>query len=344
MFGGNQRSIRLGRFAPRTQRLGHESSVGFPPPPKFVRSVFRHHKGRFTLQTHVAGGGNLLGFRASLLDGERGTAQTVHLMRQLIDQALNDPQFVRFAIDLVRNVPAYDDFGEVASIFGWVQDNIRYTKDPVTKEKLTPPMELLKIQAGDCDDTSMLIAALAIAVGYPARLVTVAANPNSPNDFSHVYPEVEVPAGSGTWLALDAARPNSALGLQPPVYFRKKAWSLTDDTAHEMHEGATRLRGLSGYMYGLGDDSVDWNAIIGQSILQSPQIIAASMGQSTSARLPSGAVVSTGNPYSSFASPYTPGYAVPAGGYLPQVSSTLFSSALPWLAVGLVALFAFRRS
>lgn len=279
--------------------------------------------------------GNLLGYRAPLLEGERGTAQTIHLMRRLIDQALNDSQFIRFAIDLVRNVPAYDEYGEVFSLFTWVQGHIRYTKDPVTKEKLYPPMELLKIRAGDCDDIAMLLGALAIALGYPARLVTVAANPDYPQEFSHVYTEVEVPAGSGRWVAVDAARPGSEFGREPTVFFRKKAWSLMDESAQD-------LRGLSGYL-GLG---IDWGDITSQALTETPAIIAAASGGPTSMRLPTGAVVSTGSPYASFMTPYTPGYAVPAAGYggLSDISSSMFSSVLPWLLVGFVGVALFRKS
>jgi hypothetical protein len=305
------------------------------------------------LRLSIAGDSNLLGYRVPLADGNAGTEQTVRLMRRLIDQALNSSEFVRFAVDLVRNVPAYDDFGEVYALFSWVQQNIRYTKDPVTKEKLYPPLELLKIQAGDCDDISMLLAALAIALGYPARLVTVAANANYPDDYSHVYTEVEAPPGSGKWIAVDAARPNSAFGLEPAVYFRKRGWSLTDDSSQDLHGGSaqpTRLRGLSGYL-GLGDgfdaSNVDWTQIIGQTIQEAPQLIAVSQGQSTAMRLPSGATLSTG-PYASFATPYTPGYAVPAAGYgvlgtTAAVSSSLFSSFLPWLLVGGLVLVAVKR-
>jgi hypothetical protein len=303
------------------------------------------------LRLHVSGVNSGLAYRVPLHDGERGTAQTVKLMRQLIDQAVSDAQFVRFAIELVRNVPPYDEYGEVSALFQWVQHNIRYTKDPVTKEKLYPPMELLKIQAGDCDDISMLLGALAIALGYPARLITVAADPSSPSEFSHVYTEVECPPGSGSWIAVDAARPGSQFGLQPPAYFRKRAWSLTDNTHTDLN-GATRLRGLSGYhrhgVHGLGDDGgIDWGSILSQSLAQTPQIIAAVSGQSSSVRLPNGTIAATG-PYSSFATPYTPGYAVPAAGYgalgaTQMVSSSMFSTMLPWILIGVVGIAVFKR-
>jgi len=105
-------------------------------------------------------------YRAPLLNGEPGTAQTIALMRQLIDSALSDPSFIRFATDLVRSVQAFDDIGEAEALYNWVHRHIRFTEDPVTKEKLYPPQELLKIRAGDCDDISMLLGAFLLAVGY----------------------------------------------------------------------------------------------------------------------------------------------------------------------------------
>lgn len=287
--------------------------------------------------------GSLLGYHVPLMEGHAGTAQTIRLMRRLIDQSLNDPEFVRFAVDLVRHIPAYDEFGEVTALFSWVQDHIRYTKDPVTKEKLYPPKELLKIRAGDCDDISMLLGALAIALGYPARLATVAADPVAPDEFSHVYTEVEVPAGSGNWVALDAARPGSGFGMHPPVYFRKRVWSLTSDSYQDVG-GATRLRGLAGYRT-LGQDGIDWGSVLQQTVQETPAIIAAASGSPSAVKLPGGGTVSTGSPYASFMTPYTPGYAAPAAGYgsLQAASSSIFSSALPWILAGVVALAVFRR-
>lgn len=286
----------------------------------------------------------MLGYRVPLQSGDAGTAQTIKLMRQLIDRDLSSSSFVRFAKDLVRNVPAHDDWSEVETIYNWVLQNIRFTKDPLTKESLYPPSELLKIKSGDCDDISMLLGALYLAVGYPARLITVAANAQSADEFSHVYIEVEVPPGSGNWVAADAARPGAQFAVQPPMYYRKRAWSLVDDSYQDLN-GMTRLRGLGGYhhMHGLGDDSsdgVDWSSIITQGLTETPQIIASVEGQPTSARIGSN-LVSTG-PYASFATQYTPGATVPTAGY-PSVSLSATSNWIwPLLLLGGVLLLAKR--
>lgn len=289
----------------------------------------------------------MLGYRAPLQSGDAGTAQTIKLMRQLVDRDLSSSSFVRFAKDLLQNVPAHDEWSEVEAIYSWVFHNIRFTKDPLTKESLYPPSELLKIRSGDCDDISMLLGALYLAVGYPARLVTVAANAQAADEFSHVYVEVEVPPGSGNWVAADAARAGAQFGVQPPMYYRKRAWSLVDDSYQDL-SGMTRLRGLGGYTHthrsrrGLGDDSdgIDWGSIIQQGVTETPQIIASVEGQPTSAKI-GGNLVSTG-PYASFATAYTPGATIPTAGY-PSVSLSATSNWIwPLLLLGGVLLLAKR--
>lgn len=282
-----------------------------------------------------------LGYRAPLADGEKGTAQTIALMRHLVNDALNDSTFVNKAIEIVRSVPAFDELGEVHALYDWVKRNIRYTKDPVTKEKLYPPRELLKIRAGDCDDISMLLAAFLLAIGTPARWITVSVNFDNPQEFSHIYPEAEVPTGSSQWIALDAARLDSEFGKEPAFYFRKRAWSVADDSYEDLAGNRRKLpKFLSGYV-GLGqDDGIDWTPIVQQSIQEVPQIMAVATGQPTAVKSPYG-TSSTGNPYASFATPYTPGYGIPPAGYTVPATTGISltgSSMLPILLLGGVAL------
>ena len=273
-------------------------------------------------------------------------------MRKLVDQAVSDQRFVRLAKEIVRGVLPYNDIGEASAVYEYVKRNIRYTKDPVTKETLYPPLELLKLRAGDCDDIAMLMGAIMIALGYPARLVTIAASADNPEEFSHVYLEAEVPPGSGQWIPMDAARPGAQFGLEPPIYYRKRAWSLTDNSYQDLSGcgcggrcgcssvGARKFSGLAGVAtIGLGQgDGIDWGGILSQTVQEVPQIIAVTSGQSSALRSPYG-TVSTG-PYASYATPYTPGYGTPAAGYgYPTSPSASLSADMPiLLLLGLGAL------
>ena len=295
-------------------------------------------------------------YRAPLLSGEAGTAQTIKLMRQLVDQAVGDASFVRQAIEIVRTIPAYDHMAEAQRLYEWVSQNIRYTMDPVTKEKLYRPQDLLKIRAGDCDDISMLLGALAIAIGMPARLITISANAERPEEFSHVYLEVEVPPGSGMWIPMDAARPSAQFAEEPPMYYRKRAWSLTDDSYQDLNgfagcdcgcgssSGSGRIPCLGGYATlegydGLGQDGFDWTKILTQGIQEVPQIIAVTSGQPSSVVNPYGQIRTGQSPYGSFETPYTPGYGLPQAGYgSPSYATSWLSANWPIVGLGLLAL------
>jgi hypothetical protein len=182
-------------------------------------------------------------YRAPLLGGDAGVAQTIQQMRGLVDAALRDPSTIRLATDIVRGVPAFDDYSEAKALYEWVRGNIRFTKDPVGKEKLYPPADLLEIRAGDCDDISMLLGTLLMAVGYPARLMTVAAA-GSDDQFSHVYVEGNV---NGQWVAMDPARSDSQFGVAPPQFTRARWWSLSDNSQGDL-SGAPSVPVMAGFL------------------------------------------------------------------------------------------------
>lgn len=294
-----------------------------------------------------------------LLSGDAGVEQTINEMRGLVDEALRDASVNRLARDIVRSVPAFDDVAEAEALYNWVRANIRFTKDPVNKETLYPPAELLKIRSGDCDDISMVMATLLMAVGYPARFVTVAATPNSPEQFSHVYVEGEVPAGSGQWIPMDPARYDSQFGIAPPVVTRARWWSATDQTYGDLlsgtkiyaHSGSTVNVGLGDYpryrsvaMSGLG--SYGRVRTMGQDPNAPAQTIATiEQGTADIIRAASGQPASpysysAAGPWASFQTQYSP-YGIPAG-YVtqpPGLAVSASSNMTLWLVLGIGALF-----
>lgn len=265
---------------------------------------------------------------APLAGGDTGIAQTIAQMRSLVDAALRDSSIIRLATDIVRNVQAFDDPAEAQAIYQWVLQNIRFTKDPVGKEKLYPPAELLQIRAGDCDDIAMIMATLLMAVGYPARFITVAANPTDPRQFSHVYTEAEV---AGQWIPMDAAHANASFGVGPSQIYRKRAWSLTDSSYQDLSGLGTYQR-VRARTPGMGDAALD--AAIAAAAADVPSAIAAA----------------TGNPYATFMTPYTP-YSSPAGytaaAKVPTATASLSSTPGMLIVIGIfgvAAVFMFSKS
>jgi len=206
-----------------------------------------------------------------LLSGDAGIAQTIRQIRELVDEGVKSAAVNKYAVDAIRhaNSVPYDHLSQAYAIWSAVADPREFTfvNDPVgpfgPKETLRPADVLLANRGGDCDDlNAILIPSLMGTIGLQTRLVTVATDPEDPHAFTHVYAEVEVPAGSNVWYAVDAARPDAEFGRAPEHIFRREVWSM-DDTSHAGSMMGVR-HSLAGYAQvpyrktspgGLGDDS-----------------------------------------------------------------------------------------
>jgi len=150
--------------------------------------------------------------------GDLGTDVTVQEMEKLIRDGVKTPLVRELALGLIRGIAPKDYMGEISRIFQWVQQNIRFTKDPVALELLQSARRLLQGKAGDCDDFTILTSALLQAIGHQTRIKTIAVRPG---EYHHVYPEVFV---QGQWLPLDASHSLAIPGWQPPGIRRQKVY------------------------------------------------------------------------------------------------------------------------
>jgi hypothetical protein len=164
-----------------------------------------------------------------LADGDAGTAQTIAMIRRLVDEAKRDERVNRTAIEMVRRGGAfgYDKMRQMRAIYNGVLRSIGYVPDPVGKELLRPAYVILQVGAGDCDEiNAILLPALLESIGIETRIITIAAHPAAPDQFTHVYCEANV---NGRWIALDAARKGARWGNTPGKAFRRRVWSLSSD-------------------------------------------------------------------------------------------------------------------
>ena len=152
-------------------------------------------------------------------EGYSGTLKTAEHISRLIKQGAKDFLVRQTAIDILlqRGVKPKDYVGEIKSLFEWVQQNIRYTKDTVRVEVLHSAHRMLELRAGDCDDFSIVLGALLEAIGHPVRLVLTGPDPLKPLLFSHIYLDVYC---KGRWIALDATMPY-AMGWAPRALVKK---------------------------------------------------------------------------------------------------------------------------
>lgn len=132
-------------------------------------------------------------------------------MSNLVNQYKNHPLIRQKGTALVQSVANKDWVGEINAIFNFVRNYIRYTRDIENTETIQTPVATLKLQHGDCDDMSMLLAALLATVGINTRFVAVGF---APQCFDHVYVEALEP-DTGEWIACDPTEPNN-LGWSAP--------------------------------------------------------------------------------------------------------------------------------
>lgn len=199
-----------------------------------------------------------------LADGDPGAEQTVSDMRSLVDAALKDPRIYVLAREIVQDVPPYDDARELQATYNWVLTNIRFVKGTIGKQSLQAAPATLALRAGQCTDISILLAALLMSIGYPVRLVAAATEPDAPDQFSHIYPEVQA---DGVWIPVDAAREHAQFGVPPARVFRREVYPILDEV---------------GNMPRLGDTSATTESIadaISAAGTSAAQIIAASQSQ-----------------------------------------------------------------
>lgn len=151
--------------------------------------------------------------------GKPGTLVTARLIAQMIRDGAKDFYVRQKAIQIFREagVPAKDRWGEVCALFHWVRRHIRYTRDIFRVELLHTPRRMLELQAGDCDDMTILLGAMLMSTGHPVRLVLTGFRPNRPHSYSHIFPEVNV---CGQWIALDATM-DRPMGWTPPALWRR---------------------------------------------------------------------------------------------------------------------------
>ena len=143
--------------------------------------------------------------------GRAGIKKTLSIMADLVNRSKKTPRIREFTRDLVQHLNQKDIYGEVKTVFKFVRDNIRYIKDIRDIETLHTPEKILEQKAGDCDDKSMLVAAMLESIGYECRFVAVGW---STNKLSHVFTQVKL---RGKWITLETTEPWSMGKTSPGI-------------------------------------------------------------------------------------------------------------------------------
>ena len=177
--------------------------------------------------------------------GYRGTAETIKVMKRLVEEDARKYAIIKLASDIVAHVPERDQWAEPAAILLWVQTNIRFVRDPYNMEMVQAPEYTIDRRAGDCDDMSTLFNCLCKCIGYDTAFKTIKADPRIPTDFSHVYPLVGI---NGKWVPADPSQKGKPLGWEPPRHNGAMVWGYSRGTLQNREEkpAMTGLSGLDG--------------------------------------------------------------------------------------------------
>ncbi len=134
-------------------------------------------------------------------------------IRLLIEQGKRDRKIRMMAVRIVKNCKPKDYLCEVKTLHKWVQDdrNIRYVKDTFGVERFATVKRTLEEAAGDCDDKSIVLQALAEAIGHETRTVLV--DGDMQGKFTHVIPQIKI---DDKWYYTEVTRPEK-FGWKPPM-------------------------------------------------------------------------------------------------------------------------------
>lgn len=139
----------------------------------------------------------------------QGTDDTVRHMRALALGAQTSWPLRRLVEELCRGLRGKCYLSELAALFYFVCENVRYQRDPRTVELVKTPEATLATGVGDCDDIATLIAALALLSGSEARYVTAGFRPDGVH--THVFAEALEPR-TKRWVTLDPVAVDPAGG------------------------------------------------------------------------------------------------------------------------------------
>lgn len=134
----------------------------------------------------------------------RDIDEQLRYLRTRVDDYRMHPVIRDKAMSIIREagVEPRDKKGQALALGQWVQDNVYYVHE--RPERFATPIETLKKGYGDCDDTTVLIAAMLEAVGIPSRLVCMKID----HVFKHIFPAAIMENNFGALLPLDSTMKN----------------------------------------------------------------------------------------------------------------------------------------
>jgi transglutaminase-like putative cysteine protease len=158
---------------------------------------------------------------SSLGFGDDIPYNTLQAMKKIIIDSAKNYAVIKFARQIVKDVPAKNGIGEVTKIYNFVRDKSRYVKDPYKQELIQTPLVAIdriihgEQFEGDCDDMTVLILSLLKAIGYPVKIISTSYDAGK--NLSHVYGRVLIQTKLGSkWVVVEPIKLGVPLGWEAP--------------------------------------------------------------------------------------------------------------------------------
>lgn len=140
-------------------------------------------------------------------------------MRLLTREGKKNPDIRHTAATLTADLPSKARYQEIVALFDFVRDEIRYVSDITDVETLHTAERILSQGYGDCDDKSILLAAMLESIGHRTRFRALAFNGDWWQGFQFAHVIVETmhghDKGKPAWIALDTTV-DKPMGWTPP--------------------------------------------------------------------------------------------------------------------------------
>jgi len=153
---------------------------------------------------------------------EQRFKSVVKYLVELIEDGLRDEYVRQKAISILNQAGihrGHNELAEIKAIVKWVQNNVRYVKDPINVEYFMTARRLIKDveegrSAADCDDFVILAGALLGSIGYPSGALIC--DSNNDGVFNHVMLLTRTTAPTkefgSKWIPCELIFPSFKLG------------------------------------------------------------------------------------------------------------------------------------
>lgn len=145
-------------------------------------------------------------------------------MQKVAREKATDPRIRQLALKIIQNanIQSHNFLDEAMALGVFVQENVRYVRDPNGVEQLHDPIYMIQqisngSAQGDCDDQALLLATLLLSIGaHPFFAIVRYKSLSGP--YNHIYTVVYDKNWTGvrTRLVLDTILKDRDLGFEVP--------------------------------------------------------------------------------------------------------------------------------